>query len=115
MRHPQNSCSGPAGHVTGTVTGRQESHRNELYHARVRDVTYSAFLSSLTTYKGRVCMFFMVFSGDSLYGYRIQRHFTFPLELTSGSLFATACELVSDNSVFRYISDFDLVKVGAKF
>jgi hypothetical protein len=37
------------------------------------------------------------------------------LDLTSGSVFAAAYEFVSDNSVFRYISDFDLVKVGAKF
>jgi len=47
-------------------------------------------------------------------GDQIEHHFTVPVDLTSGSVFATACELVSDNSVFRYISDFDLVKVGTK-
>lgn len=72
------------------------------------------FLSSLTTYNGHVWMFLPVCSGDSWYGDQIRQHFTVPLDLTSGSVFATACELVSDNSVFRYISDFDLVKVGTK-
>jgi len=48
-------------------------------------------------------MFLPVCSGDSWYGVQIRQHFTVPLDLTSGSVFTTACELVSDDSVFRYI------------
>jgi hypothetical protein len=98
MRHPQNSYSGPAGHVTGTVTGRQESHRNELYHARVRNITYSVFLIILDHLQ-RTCLY--VFAG-------IQWRFL--IRLSDPAAF-----IMFDISVFRHISDFDLVKVGEKF